>query len=289
MKRHLQIRTAVFALLALLCASPLFAQKGEGEINPAQPAGITVDEIISRFAAKEKEFKAAREKYTWRQSVKVQEMDGNTATGEYQTEFDVLFDDRGRRIEKVIWAPQPSLKQISMSREDEEDFRNRMPFVLTTDEIPLYDIKYVGQQRQDELNTYVFDIAPKKIEKGQRYFEGRIWVDDHDLQIVKTHGKSVPDIRSKNNENLFPPFTTWREQVDGKYWFPTYTSVNATLHFQNAGDVHVRQIVKYTNYKRYGSDIKITFEGQDVDKAEGAPPAQPSGNGGEQPQQPAPK
>jgi len=130
----------------------------------------------------------------------------------------------------------------------------------------------VGKQKEDELNTYVFDIKPKTIEKNQRYFQGRIWVDDHDFQIVKTFGKSVPDIQhGKNGENLFPNFTTYREQIDGKYWFPTYTRVDDTLHFSN-NDVHIRQTVKYTNYKQFGSKVRITYEGQEIKPGE-EPPA----------------
>jgi hypothetical protein len=115
------------------------------------------------------------------------------------------------------------------------------------------------------------------MEKNQRYFQGRIWVDNQDFQIVKTKGKNVPDIVTKSNENLFPPFTTWREQIDGKYWFPTYTYTDDTLHFKEQ-DVHIRQIVKYTNYKRFGSSVKITYEGQDIDPNK-------SGEGQQQPQQ----
>jgi hypothetical protein len=160
-----------------------------------------------------------------------------------------------------------------------QDIRKLMPFVLTSDEVGEYDIKYVGQQKEDELNTYVFDVSPKHIEKGKRYFEGRVWVDDHDSQIVKTFGKAVPDIKKdKNNENLFPKFTTWREQVDGLYWFPTYTKADDELHFRT-GDIHTRQIVKYTNYKRFGAAVKITYDGQQVEKA-------PEGQSGDQTQTP---
>jgi len=115
----------------------------------------------------------------------------------------------------------------------------------------------------------VFDIAPKKIEAKKRYFQGRIWVDDKDLQIVKTSGKTVPDIHKKDNENLFPKFTTWREQVDGRYWFPAYTKADDTLHFRKAAiqDVHIREIIKYTDYKRFGSNVTITYQGQEVEKA----------------------
>jgi hypothetical protein len=255
-------------VLAVLSIAAVADDRGEGPLLPDQPKQITVDEIIHKFAAKEKEFKEAREQYTWRQSLTVQTLDGNVVDGEYQSKVDVLFDDRGRRVENVVFAPQDTLQRIQMTREDFEDIEKRMPFVLTSDEIPQYNIKYLGQQKEDELNTYVFDIHPKQIEHNQRYFEGRIWVDDHDFQIVKTFGKNVPDIvKKKGNENLFPKFTTWREQVDGRYWFPTYTRVDDHLHFK-IGDVHIRQIVKYTNYKRFGSKSRITYEGQELPSKE---------------------
>ncbi len=156
-----------------------------------------------------------------------------------------------------------------MTREDFDDIQHRLPFVLTSDEIPEYSILYVGKQKEDELGTYVFDIAPKQIEKNKRYFQGRIWVDDHDFQIVKTYGKNVPDIgvgkHHGEGENLFPKFTTWRQQIDGQYWFPVYTKVDDELHF-SSGDVHVKQVVKYTNYKRFGAKSKIIYDGQEISK-----------------------
>jgi hypothetical protein len=260
----------VFAALLLL-ALPAFADEGEGPLREDQPKGVTPEEIIKKFAAREKEFKQARDNYTYRQSVKVQTLDGETVDGEYHLVTDILFDDKGRRIENVVFAPQPTLTRIGMTREDEDDIRNRLPFVLTSDEIPEYSILYVGQQKEDDLDTYVFDIAPKQIEKNRRYFQGRIWVDNRDFQIVKTYGKNVPDIRKSSDENLFPKFTTYREQIDGQYWFPTYTKVDDTLHFKNM-DVHIREIVTYTNYKRFGSKSRIIYEGQELPPGEKTPP-----------------
>ncbi len=262
---------------ALLLSVTCLAQ--EGPLKTDQPPGVTPEQIIEKFAAKEKEFKAARDLYTFRQDVKVQTLDGNTVKGEYHETFDVTYDNQRRRLEQVVFAPQSTLDQdpsgIMMSPEDLQDIRHLLPFVLTTEEIPEYDILYGGQQQEDELHCYVFDIAPKKIENKKRYFQGRIWVDDKDLQVVKTSGKTVPDIRKKNNENLFPKFTTWREQVDGKYWFPAYTLADDTLHFK-LNDVHIREIVKYTDYKRFGTQTTITYEGKEVEKdkqkpAEGKP------------------
>jgi hypothetical protein len=267
---------------AVLFASVLpRASADEGPLDTAQPKGVTPDEIIKQFATKEKEFQQALDQYAYRQSVKVQTLDGDTVDGEYQQVFDISFDNSGHKVKNVVFAPQTTLERIMMTEQDLDDIENRLPFVLTSDQIPEYDILYVGQQQEDELHCYVFDIAPKKIEGKKRYFQGRIWVDDHDFQIVKTFGKTVPDIRKKkDNENLFPKFTTYREQVDGKYWFPTYTRADDTLHF-SGNDVKIREIVKYENYQKFGSKVKVTYNGQEIPK--GSDPKQAPD------QQPAPK
>ena len=253
-------------------ALPSTAGAQEGALDKSQPKGITVEEVIKRFAAKEKEFKEARDQYTFRQDVKVMTLDGDTPDGNYQQVFDVSFDDKGHKVKNIVFAPQDTLTRISMTQEDLDDIENRLPFVLTSDEIGEYDILYVGQQKQDELDTYVFDVAPKQIVAKKRYFQGRIWVDNHDFQIVETYGKTVPDIHKgkKDKENLFPKFTTWREQIDGKYWFPTYTRAEDTLKF-TMQDVKIREIIKYTNYRRFGSKSRITYEGQEVEKAQPKP------------------
>jgi hypothetical protein len=267
------VRRFVFLTILAACAvsGSLAAQEGPLENTP--PTGITSEEIIKRFATKEKEFKEARDHYTYRQDITVKTLDGNTPTGEYHEVFDVLFDDKGRRLENVVFAPQSTLENggLSLDEGDVQDFRNRLPFVLTSDEIPEYKILYVGQQKEDELHCYVFDIAPKQIVGKKRYFQGRIWVDDHDLQIVKTYGQAVPETRDTKKkgkeEHLYPKFTTWRAQVDGKYWFPSYTRADDTLHF-NLNDIHIREVVKYEDYKRFGSSVKILYQGQEIPKAD---------------------
>jgi hypothetical protein len=278
--------------LALLACSliSLPAVSQEGPLDNTPPKDVTAEEVIQRFAAKEKEFKQARDQYTYRQDVKVQVIDGETVVGEYHEVFDVQFDDKGKRIENVVFAPQSTLEQgnLSMDQGDFEDIRHRLPFVLTSDEIGEYNILYVGQQKEDELNCYVFDIAPKEIVGKKRYFQGRLWVDDHDFQIVKTYGKGVPDItdskKKGKEEHLYPKFTTWRQQIDNLYWFPTFTRADDTLHFKT-GDIHLREIVKYQDYKRFGSNVKVLFEGKELpkDQKPGQAPEQ------KKPEEPKPK
>jgi hypothetical protein len=117
--------------------------------------------------------------------------------------------------------------------------------------VPQYNLTYAGQQRVDDLDTYVFHVEPRKEEKGKRYFQGRAWVDTRDLQVVKLCGKSVPDIvHVKKNQpmDIRSMFVSYRQVVDG-HWFPAYTRVDDTLHFQLQA-IRMREIVKFKDYKR---------------------------------------
>ena len=137
---------------------------------------ITVQDLVQKFAGREEVFKDARNHYAYTQDVTVQTLDGDTISGEFRETTDVLYDDQGRRVEKVTYAPQNTLKGISITKEDYDDFRNRLPFVLTTQDLGQYNISYVGQQHVDEIDTYVFDVAPKKVDKdgSPRFFQRRI-------------------------------------------------------------------------------------------------------------------
>jgi hypothetical protein len=261
-----KISLSIAATICLL--SSMFAQ--EGPLRHEDPKGATPDQIIQQFAEKEKQFRQAWEKYVYREDIKVETLDGDTPNGEFRLVYDVVFNNEGKRQESVIFAPASTLQAISLSPEDYDQFQNIVPFSLTSDDLSKYQVLYVGQQKEDELETYVFDVAPKQIVKGQRYFQGRVWVDSKDLQIVLTRGKLVPetrDAKGKKDENLFPDYTTYREQIDGQYWFPTYSRADENLHFSRVGDVHVRSIIKFSNYRRFGSDVKIQYGGQEVQKS----------------------
>jgi hypothetical protein len=250
------------AAVAVVCLPVFSADK----TNP--------DEIIQKFAAKEAEFREARNNYTYRQSVKIQLLDGsgNPTREKWEEVSDIIFSPEGRRSEKVVYAPVSTLERISLTPEDLQDLRNVQPFVLTTSEIPDYDIRFLGPEKVDEIGCYTFSVKPKKIVTGKRYFEGQIWVDDRDLQIVKTYGKGVGELRSGSSKNqAFPKFETYREQIDGKYWFPTYTHADDTLHFKSGEDVRMRMTVKYQDYKKYEGKSTIRY-GDVVDDGKTPPP-----------------
>jgi hypothetical protein len=228
-----------------------------------EPPSLPVDEIIRRFAAREAEFKLERDNYTYTQTFLVQTLDYNGyPDGEYRMTSDIIFTNTGKRYEKVTNAPPSTLTRVALSEEDLADLQNVQPFVLTTAELPKYDITYVGREKVDELSTYVFEVKPQKFEKNQRYFQGRIWVDDADLEIVKTFGKAVPDIHKGGSENIFPRFETYRENIEGHYWFPTYTHADDMLYF-SSGAIRIRMTVRYKDYKRFRVTSRILAPGDE--------------------------
>ena len=252
--------------------TPMALDSGFGRMDISDPA-IPPEQIIKQFAAQETEFQEALNHYTYRRIARVDTIDDDTkkVSGEWYEVDDVIFDPTGRRTEKVVFAPPNTLDQgvIMISPSDLQDIQHGYPFVLTAADIPAYNVKYVGRQKVDEIDCYVFDVSPKTIEKNKRYLDGRIWVDTTDLQIVVTDGRMVPDDTRKGKEDLHPPFMTWRQQVDGHYWFPVYTKGEGVLHFAGgygsmAQDVHIRDIIKYSDYKRFGSTSKVFYGDQEI-------------------------
>jgi hypothetical protein len=180
-----------------------------------------------------------------------------------------------------------------MTPADVDEIEHRLPFILTTDDLPHYDVTYLGKQKVDDLDTYVFQAGPNHIEKNKHYFQGKVWVDQQDLQIVLVNGKTVPQDTRPGHEDLQPPFTTYYEQVDGKYWFPTYTKGEGVLHFAATKngmgqDVHLRSVVKYTDYKQFRSNIRIIYNGEDITNQKQPDGQSPSQNGGQAPTPAAP-
>ncbi|HEY1897192.1 MAG TPA: hypothetical protein VGG62_13000 [Terracidiphilus sp.] len=260
--------------------TPMPMDAGFGPMDITPPT-TPPDEIIQKFAAKESEFQEALNHYTYRRVARVQTVDDdNKVDGEWYEVDDVIFDPSGKRTEKVVFAPGSTLERVMMTPSDLQDIQRGYPFVLTAEDIGQYNVKYVGRQKVDEVDCYAFDVSPKQIAKGKRYLLGRIWVDTTDLQIVVTNGRMVPDDTRKGNEDLHPPFMTWRQQVDGHYWFPVYTKGEGILHFSGghgyvSEDVHMRDTIKYTDYKRFGSTSKIIYNGQEIPPADSKPPTPP--------------
>lgn len=214
-----------------------------------------IDRIVRAFTAKESEFRHALSNYAFKRDAVVQTIGmGGQISGEYHRVSQFALDDQGKLFERITFFPQPTLTEISFTQEDLEDLGGVQPFALETSRLNQYDFAYLGKEHIDELDLYVFDVAPKVLPKNvsERFFKGRIWVDDRDLQIVKVRGKGVPE-----GDQRFPTFETYRQHIDGRYWFPTYTYADDQLVFKDGQVVRLRMLIRYTDYKRFGSEVKI--------------------------------
>ncbi len=265
--------TAIVALLiltSLIVAPKAFAQNAAPSLDTlSQPE---IDRIVKAFTTKETEFRKALNLYSFKRDAMIQSLGmGGQVTGEYHRISSFTFDDRGNRYEKISFFPMPSFGGVT--QEDLEDLGGIQPFALEPSKIDKYNIKYVGKEKIDELNLYVFEVAPKVVPDPkkikERLFIGRVWVDDQELQIVKTKGKGIPETKI----NKFPTVETYREHIGGRYWFPTYSYADEELIFDNGEALHIRMKVRYTDFAEARADVKvIEVDGAELPNQEVKPP-----------------
>jgi hypothetical protein len=261
---------SALATLALTVAAtlPAPAQQVSTASNGApvaSSAGVDVDRIIREFTTKEAVFRNALNQYSFKRDAIVQTIGmGGQISGEYRRVSRFVFDDSGKRYEKIELFPLSTLTELELTAEDLEDLSGAQTFAIEPSKINLYNIKYVGKEKIDELNLYVFDIEPKVMpdpkKTQERFFKGRVWVDDQDMQIAKVRGKGVPEKKGSR----FPTFETYREQIDGKFWFPTYTYADEELIFDGGRVIHVRMRVTFSEFARPRAKVRVIEEGQDI-------------------------
>jgi hypothetical protein len=242
------MRSFVVSVVLFLLASPSLPA---AKVNP--------QEIIEKFAAREDQFRSEWQNYTYTQRIVFEVLSPLGEVRERETmTIEVYFTTDGERKTRVV-EHRGGLRSVRVSKEDLDDAINIQPFVLTTDEIPNYNIKYKGEEQVDELHTHIFDVRPRKMQRNKRYFSGRIWVESEDFHIVMTRGKAVPDYPN----NKFPTFETRREQIDETHWFPTWTEADDILVFGEFGrprnSVRIRELIVYEDYRRFEVDTRIKF------------------------------
>ena len=242
-------------MLLLLLPLALGTLWGGGE----NPDNLTPQEIIARFAEKETEFRELWEQYTYNQTITFEVLGpGGQVEERREMLIEVYFTNDGQRRFHVV-RNRGDLHSVIVTPRDIENAVHLQPFVLTSADLADYSVSYVGEERVDELNTYVFDLEPRRMEKKEPRFQGRVWVDKLDLQIVMSRGKPVPESR----HNKFPRFETVRQQVVDEYWFPVWTEADDYLDFGRGQRVHIRQLITYQDFKKFGVSASITFDKPD--------------------------
>lgn len=268
-----RIKIIVFCL-SVLCLSALGVAGQNSKVVKTNLSQTEIDRIVRTFTAKEAESRDGLTNYVFNRSATIQTLGmGGQITGTYRRDSFLTFAKDGSRFEKITFFPISTITEITITPEDIEDLGGINPFALEPSKVQYYNFSYAGKERIDELDLYVFDVAPKVLPTAKsklRLFTGRVWVDDKDLQIVKSKGKAVPETK----QSRYPIVETWRENIEGKYWFPAYSATDDELVFDSGQAVKLKMRVKYTDYKLGRSEVIILDDEEEV--KEEKPPVIPA-------------
>ena len=214
---------------------------------PAEQPPMAPDEIIRRFSAQEDQLARLFGTYGYRKTVRLEEIgpDGKASGQAEITASSLPVSDDVRR---KSGEPQSTLRFLNLERDDIEALSKIPAFPLVSSNLPKYEISYEGKQLVDELSTYVFQVKPRQLERTRAYFDGLVWVDDHDLAIVKTYGKWVTETGDAQASKLpFTIFETYRQPVANRYWLPAYSRSDGS--YDNRGiTVSLRLIIRWDQY-----------------------------------------
>ena len=261
------VAATVTSLLGISCAAAAWPQDATGPLTPpaadthnvhrvtntdtaAAPPSMPPAMIVKAFAEKEDQYQQARVRYGYKKTIKLTEFgkDGQPS-GEYQVVLVAMMDSDGKVYEKTVQKTQSSLQFIDLEP-GQLSAVTRMPaYALTTSQLAKYELRFVGDEKVDEIDCYIFEAKPKFLERGKALFQGVVWVDKQYLEVVKTYGKWVNDLGDVHVEQLpFVNFETYRDNVEGKYWFPNYSRSDDYLHLKD-DTIPVRLVIKWTDIK----------------------------------------
>jgi hypothetical protein len=221
------------------------------------PVMLKPDDILKRFVETEIRFREKMRQYTFRRDVTLQTIgpDGRV-TGEYIRNSQFVLDDRGNRVERVLYHPKSTIREMKITKEDIQDLACAQLFGFEMTEMSRYHLSYVGREIINSHQTYAIYVSPRQTpdprRMRERFFVGRLWIDALSFQILKMRGVALPQGKQR-----FPTFETMREPLGGiDFLIPTSTFADDILHFPNR-DVHYKVMVKYYAYKRFASKVSI--------------------------------
>jgi hypothetical protein len=223
-----------------------------GVPEPEAPPSLPPEQIIQRFAKKEELYAGVRPTFSYTKTIRVQEFgpDGRP-TGEFLATYEGMRSSDGKLYERALSAPQSTLEYLQFEPEDAQKLTHLPAYAVTTSQLSKYDVKYLNTEKVDEVDCYIFQVSPKQLDRQYALFDGVIWVDQKYLEVVKSYGQWVTDLGALHPPTLpFAMFETYRENVDGKYWFPDYSRSDGVYKMKDH-DVPIRVTVKWTNFKPY--------------------------------------
>lgn len=250
-----QIRTLFTVVVLLLVLTPSTTTRAQA--LPSQPLPPPdASAIIRNFIAAETTFRETLLQFSFKRDVVLQTIGpGGDVTGEYLRSSGFVLDDRGQRIERVLYHPASTLKKLKITKEDVADLSGSQLFGLEPAEMDSYNFSYLGDATLNGQAVHLIAVRPKlkpdPHRMRQRFFVGTIWIDAATCQIVKLQGITEP-----HGKQRFPVFETQRTLKIENLLFPATTAADDVLRFPQI-EIHYRIAVRYYDFKRFAGRVKI--------------------------------
>jgi hypothetical protein len=189
-------------------------------------SSLSVDQVVERFTESEKKLAQNLAAYTPMVETYLQQLDPHEELGAVPKSdkyFLGKLDVRQGLVQNSL-LPAPGLAsrfanaftRFSSVRYLPNGFGQMILIDTKGFDARNYNFTYVRREFLGEIRCYVFDVQPKSDDRVS--FQGRIWVEDRDFNIVRFNGGYTPTSAS----NLYFHFDSWRENMGPGLWFPAY-------------------------------------------------------------------
>lgn len=260
-------RAIPVTLLSLLAAGGAWAQQ-PGPIQPPDDRPIIrriplhpevpapplpPEQIAQRFTVNEEKYQEAFRDFGYKETIRVEELGGanRTVSGSITIHAQIYLKPNGEKYERILNSTANTLQYLHLSSQDLQVLADMPRFPLAGNAAAEYNFTYRGTEKLDTLETYAFQVEPKTMQPGKYYFSGIVWVDNEDLAIVKSYGQFESTQPPSPNTLPFSYFETYRENTEGKYWFPSYIRSEDVIT-KNQAELPIRLIIRASDFQPGG-------------------------------------
>lgn len=218
-------------LVLVLCSFPIGSYPAQTPLEPPSASAANLKQLISSVIDREKKLLQTIAKYTPMVETYLQNLELHDELGAVPT-ADKYFVGKlnlakGVEQKSLLLTPgfgskiKNALTRFFTVQYVADGFAQMM-FVDNVGFDPAnYEFTYVRREFLGEIRCHVLDVEPKATPLKKTAFQGRIWVEDQDFNIVRFNGTYV----QSSTSDLYFHFDSWRENIGPGLWLPAYVYI----------------------------------------------------------------